>query len=282
MAGFTVVAALAAAAAVGVVRLTLVDLLVLLGVSVVLPLALPRGWSWSVAASTALGALVMPTGAFAAALAVPLIVVATATLVTSARNSREQRNLCGAAQLAAAGYVVVASMALLCSRLGSAPFAIREPIVELTAVHFMYAGVGALALAAGFLEHSSGWRLTVARLSTVLVAAAPVVVATGFITHSPLPQIGGAVLLTFGVWLTATLELAAVFDRVGRVPARALQLVSAVAVWIPMVLAVAWATGQHWDVPALSIDAMVRTHGVVNALAFVVAGLVGTGSAFRG
>jgi len=41
-----------------------------------------------------------------------------------------------------------------------------------------------------------------------------------------------------------------------------------------MVLAVAWAAGQHWDVPALSIPAMERTHGVPNALAFVVGALL--------
>jgi hypothetical protein len=42
-----------------------------------------------------------------------------------------------------------------------------------------------------------------------------------------------------------------------------------------MVLAVAWALGQHWDVPALSIPDMVRTHGVANAFAFVICGLLG-------
>jgi hypothetical protein len=58
------------------------------------------------------------------------------------------------------------------------------------------------------------------------------------------------------------------------VAAGALGAVS-VAIWVPMVLAVAWASGQHWDVPALSIPDMARTHGLVNALAFVLCGLVG-------
>ena len=47
-----------------------------------------------------------------------------------------------------------------------------------------------------------------------------------------------------------------------------------VAIWIPMVLAVAWAAGQHWDIPALSIPAMERTHGLANSLAFVLGGLL--------
>ena len=46
------------------------------------------------------------------------------------------------------------------------------------------------------------------------------------------------------------------------------------AVWAPMVLAVAWAAGQHWDVPILSIPDMARTHGVANALGFIGAGLL--------
>ncbi|MEA2684939.1 MAG: hypothetical protein QOE93_134, partial [Actinomycetota bacterium] len=33
--------------------------------------------------------------------------------------------------------------------------------------------------------------------------------------------------------------------------------------------------GEHWDVPFLSIPDMARTHGVANAVGFVVAGLVG-------
>ncbi|MEZ5180089.1 MAG: YndJ family transporter [Acidimicrobiales bacterium] len=44
--------------------------------------------------------------------------------------------------------------------------------------------------------------------------------------------------------------------------------------WAPMVLAVAWAAAQHFDVPALSIPDMVRTHGAGNAIGFVGAGLL--------
>ncbi len=41
-----------------------------------------------------------------------------------------------------------------------------------------------------------------------------------------------------------------------------------------MGLAVAWAVGTHWDVPHLSVPAMVRLHGLVNAVGFVGAGLI--------
>jgi hypothetical protein len=66
---------------------------------------------------------------------------------------------------------------------------------------------------------------------------------------------------------------------------RLLLAVSGLAVWAPMALAVAWAAGQHWDVPALSIPAMVRWHGLPNAVGFVVAGLlagrIGTDASLR-
>jgi hypothetical protein len=77
------------------------------------------------------------------------------------------------------------------------------------------------------------------------------------------------------VWTTATLQLRrAVVGRRDRGPA-VLLAVSGLAVWLPMVLAVAWACGQHWRVPALSVPDMARTHGLANALAFTLCGLVG-------
>jgi hypothetical protein len=44
-----------------------------------------------------------------------------------------------------------------------------------------------------------------------------------------------------------------------------------------MVLAVMWAAGQYCPIPALSIDAMARTHAPLNALGFVGCGLLGCG-----
>jgi hypothetical protein len=110
----------------------------------------------------------------------------------------------------------------------------------------------------------------------VLTAAAPPVVAAGFVTGAAAPQVGGAVLMALGVGATAAAELIeAVAAAAGREPGRALLLaVSGLAVWAPMALAVAWAAGQHWAVPALSVPDMARTHGLANALAFTVCGLV--------
>jgi hypothetical protein len=61
------------------------------------------------------------------------------------------------------------------------------------------------------------------------------------------------------------------FNDVGR----ALLVVSSVAPLVPMVLAVQWALAQHVSMPALSINAMASTHGLLNAVGFVMIGLAG-------
>jgi len=274
VAGGALVAGVTVVTALGHAPLTPVDLLVLLGVAVVLPLAFPRGWSWFVATSAALVALLLPVGILACSFAAPWIVVAITTAVSRVQLSRLLPDLPHVARTAAAGYALVGSAAFTASRLGVGLFGTQEPIVELTAVHFTFAGCGALVLATRFIGRGPRRSSATARVATVLIATAPAFVAAGFVSHHALPQVGGAVVLTVGVWLTATLELVAARDRSRPAPDRLLLVVSGLAVWGPMVLAVSWAAGQHWDVPALSIDLMVRTHGVANALAFVVCGLV--------
>jgi hypothetical protein len=174
----------------------------------------------------------------------------------------------------AAGYTVVAASWFELSRLGVSPLGIDEPIVQLTAVHFTFVGVAALLLALAAYERAPsrrGRRLGVVALS--LTAGAPVIIALGFVTHGSWAQIGGAALMSIGVFCTAGLELAAV-ARPGTTDVRVLLGVSGLSVWFPMVLAVLWAAAQHIGVWAPGIDAMVRTHGALNAIGFVAAGLI--------
>ncbi len=82
--------------------------------------------------------------------------------------------------------------------------------------------------------------------------------------------------MTLGVLNTAALHLrAAAMAGTGSPTSRLLLAVSGLPAWVPMALAVAWAAGQQWDIPVLSIEDMARTHGVGNAVGFTVAGLVG-------
>lgn len=241
----------------------MINTLLLLGIAVVLPMAVGGRWRWWLGVAALGGAsLALPRGWGAAALTLPWAALAGARAIETARP---RPNL----QALPAAYALVAAGALFISRLGGHPLDLREPIIELTAVHYTYAGAAAMSLA---LAAGPGRRADAAR---ILTAAAPLVVATGFVTHAALPQVGGAVLMALGVFLTATLHLRAAAQRRTPSAGRVLLAVSGLAIWIPMALAVAWAAGQHWNIPALSIPAMARTHGVANALGFTVCGLLG-------
>ena len=256
----------------GWLDLSLVDTVVLVGFAVVLPLVIGALPWWWVAATAALPvAFALPRGP--AWIAVLPIVVAAAAALAAALRAAGRPGSCDlsiTAHLLALLYGNVAALALLVSRAGLELLDQHEPIVELTAVHYTVAGTGALALAARALDGRPGSRF--ARTGVVLTGAAPPVVALGFLTASALPQVGGAVLMTLGVWCTAALEL--VDARHARGVPRVLLVLSGLAIWVPMVLAVAWAAGQHWAIPILSIPDMARTHGLVNAFAFVIGGLV--------
>lgn len=269
-----------AAASAGLVSLSLVDQVVLLAVAVVLPLAVGgRAWWWAAAAGGALVGFVLPRGPAALAV-VPFVAAAAAALAARLRATGPPREWDPdrAVPVVAAAYALVAAGALAWSRYGVALFGVREPIVELTAVHYAFAGAGALVLAARARAASppGGGRRRLGGAAVVLTAGAPPVVAAGFVTGAAAPQVGGAVLMALGVGATAAAELAeAVAAAARREPGRALPLaVSGLAVWAPMALAVAWAAGQHWAVPALSVPDMARTHGLANALAFTLCGLV--------
>jgi len=254
----------------------MINALLILGVAVVLPLAVGgRWWWWAAAAGCVAASLAwLPTGWPAAVLVAPWAAAGLAVTATALRECAPV-TCRSAARVVAAGYSVVAAGALCTSRLGLRLLGIGEPIVKLTAVHYTYAGAAALILAAAALPTPAGRRPPVAYWAVGLTAGAPPIVALGFVTGSAAPQIGGAVLMTIGVWLTASLELRAVAAGREKGAARGLLAVSGVAIWIPMVLALAWAAGQHWNVPALSIPDMARTHGVANAVAFVLCGLAG-------
>ena len=250
----------------GLAGLSLIDQVVVLGIVAVLPLAIGGAtWRWVIAGLAVAVALPQDRGVGAAVLVLPLVGVAAGRTVALVRDVGPLLfwTRADAARILAGIYACVAAGALFQSRLGVRLFGIREPIVELTAVHYIYAGCGALVLA-GY---------TASRRAVVCTAAAPPIVAFGFVTGCALPQVGGAVLMAAGVWLTAGLQLGEVL-RGGQRGVRLLLGISGLAIWAPMVLAVAWAAGQHWDIPVLSIHDMARLHGLPNALAFVVAGLV--------
>jgi len=248
----------------------LVHAVVLVGVMVVLPLVFGGFRRWCLVGVAVATSFLLPVGPGAAAAASVWLALAVGTALHrwTVRDVPRQ-----AAALLAAGFGVVAAAAFLLSRAGVSLLGIGEPIVELTAVHFTYAGVGAVTLADAVATGRFG------RLALLATASAPPIVALGFLLAHPLPQVGGAVLMSAGVLLVAALQLrdatvgSTVGSTVGTGGRRVLLALSGLAPWVPMVLAVAWASSLYWDVPALSVPDMARTHGVMNVV-FVVAGLL--------
>jgi hypothetical protein len=258
---------------------TLIDLAVIAGVAGVLPAALGRRWWWWVAAAGCAGATAAEPGSAAAVvLALVWPLVAVAMVVDRSRHLGPPRfwRRADLVRLVASGYATVAATWFVLSCAGATPLGIDEPIVELTAVHFTFVGVGALVLADLALERAPTRRCRRGgRAAVGLTMTAPLVVAAGFTTGWAALQIGGAVLMSLGVFATAALELGAA-SRPGRLGARLALGVSGLAVWAPMVLAIAWATAQHVaGTPALSTADMVPAHGAVNAVAFIGMGLLG-------
>lgn len=257
----------------GVGGLTLVDAVVLLGVFVVMPVCLPEAGerAWVLSGAALVVSFALDEGIAAVLFVTPWLV--TAGFVTWRRAwawwaDRTSIDALGAA--AAAAFALVAAGSLVPSRAGISVLGLHEPIIELTAVHYSFAGVGATTLALLVIAAHRA-RLALAGLAMTIVA--PPIVAVGFVVEHPVPQVGGAVLMTAGVYCTAVCTLLAARARVGA--ARVLLVASAIAVVVPMVLAVFWAASNYWDVPALSVRMMARTHGLTNGLGFVIGGLAG-------
>lgn len=264
----------------------LVDAVVVVGVGIVAPMALGRPMEWTIAALAISIGLVVNSETVATLLVLPALVTSTSSISTLLRHWASSsdgsivgrvRSVYEVTELVAAVWGLVAVTSLMASTARLELFDIGEPIVRLTAVHYLYAGVGALTISRRLrLEQTSpSWLPTLAVLTT---AVAPPIVAAGFLFGHPLPQIGGAVVMTIGIWSAATGLLASARHTTepGMVIAR---VIAGLTPWVPMVLAVAWASAQHLaGVPALSVPDMARIHGLANGIGFVLLGLVATAS----
>lgn len=146
--------------------------------------------------------------------------------------------------------------------------------MELTAVHFHYAGFAA-ALIAGTATATAGPKARrTAGAATLLILAGSPFVAAGFALFGPL-QIAGAALLTVGLLALAWVTIRRIVPNLHDQPARWLLTASSLAVIVPMLLAVQWAVGHNYGTPALSIPDMALFHGTLNAFGFTLCGLLG-------
>jgi len=160
---------------------------------------------------------------------------------------------------------------LVLSRLGMGAFGFEEPLILLTAVHFHYAAYATLVLvgrAGRVLGESRAYRLVAGG-----AMAGPPLLAAG-ITFSPLLEIVAAGIIVLAVSGLGALTLVRIVPRIPAA-ARALLALSSVSAFAGMACALAYAIGEFTGIGIISLGQMARIHGPLNALGFVLAGLIG-------
>jgi YndJ-like protein len=299
-------------------HLTLVDLLLLFATLVIVPLGLrlvpftgPRARRVLCVAR-----IVQPFGALAAVVAFLITpgwtagAVALGWLITCAVASLaglmeliDSRSL-RPAQLvpaAAVAYLSVGAGWLVLSRAGLQPEGFSHEIVELTGVHFHYAGFAATLMAALTMGavRDRGRLSTFASGAAMLIVIGVPITAAGIATGSGLLTVAGPVLLGTGVLSIAGITGLAIAPQIslprslgavdreislprlrgragwGPLAARWLLWISAAGVVVPMLLGVDYAISRVFPIPALDLRAMALIHGDLNALVFSLAGLLG-------
>jgi hypothetical protein len=259
-----------------------VDLALAVGVLLVVPLGArlhPDIPPWGprvalVAGALAATSVALATGPVAGALSGPLFAIAVGFgLLSLVRWAQGPRAILDLAWPAAFAYLAVGAAWLGADRLDLEPAGFAPPFVQLTAVHFVYAGFASTLMAALTRRETAPAAPRSSATAVILVVGGPPLVALGFTAVDVLLTVG-AVVLTAGLYLVAGLLWLGVAPTAPPLARRLLQI-SAAAVLVPMLLAVHWAAGATFGFRSLSIPTMAMTHGVVNAVGFVGAGLAG-------
>ena len=275
-------------------NLTLVDLLLLLAPVLIVPLGLrlvpfqgPRARQLlgaarllqPIGAATAIVSFLFAPGMVAGAIALGWLISCGVTSLAGLIELIERRSLrpMQLVPAAAVAYLSVGAGWLVVSRAGIRPLGFSPEIVELTGVHFHYAGFAATLMAALAVValRDRGKLATMSSAAALLVVAGVPITAGGIATRSGLLTIVGPVLLATGVLTIAALTAVAIAPRIESAMARWLLWLSAAGVVVPMLLAVDYAISRIFPVPALDLRAMALIHGDLNALAFSLAGLLG-------
>jgi YndJ-like protein len=172
------------------------------------------------------------------------------------------------------GYLLVAGAWLVASRAGLEVLAFHEPIVLLTAVHFHFAGF-ASAVLAGLVDErfqASKWK-TLLRAALLAVVCGPAVLGVAFLL-GPQVKLVAALLIALG-----QIGLASGMARVGlaakSTSGRWLLFVASASVAAGMILAALWAVGEYPLEAFVNIRQMAEFHGLLNALGYVLCGLLG-------
>ncbi|MGH2806871.1 MAG: YndJ family transporter [Actinomycetota bacterium] len=261
----------------------LIHVLLAFGLVAVVPLALAfedrRTGVVSVKDHTVAGAVgaisfALPQGTAAAVLVLPWVALAAYAVVRKV-GERPGWNVPAVGGLVASLYMLIGASWLLLSRYGARPLGLHDAIVELTAVHFHYAGFVAPVLTLQLLEWSARRRAggAAARFSLAALVVGMPLTALGF-TVSPRYGTAGAAVLTAGLLVVAVTTLVGVVPATAR-PASIALAISSLSVVAAMGVAIVYSLGQWSSIPAPSIEVMAWTHGLLNAVGFSFFGVAG-------
>ncbi|WP_149179140.1 YndJ family protein [Streptomyces sp. TRM49041] len=260
----------------------LVDLIVMLGMLVVVPMGLrlmdvPEaaavGRLWPLFAVPGAVSLWLPRGALATALAACYALGAVLLALAAPRRLAGTRSLAPAevALLTALVSPSVAATALVAERWGYRLFGFDLEILDLTVPHFHFAGFAA-ALVAGLVRRVTADR-RLGDFAALSVPLGTLLVLLGYFVDD-WAELAGAVVLTGGMWAVALLTWQDVRPRtLDRFTGRLLALSAAVLV-ATMLLALSWALGEATGLPRPSLAWMAATHGLANALGFALCSLL--------
>lgn len=296
-------AATAIAARVGVARIGAIELIFLFAPLVIVPLGMELGRVMTAAsaasdncgigvatrlaqpfgAAFAVAALLLPPGRVAGLLACGWLAVCLLAggsgvidAVTSWSDARggARATWFTLALLFARMDLIVGGAWLVASRMGMRPLGIQEPIGLLTAVHFHFAGFATAMIAAAMLRFEKGQRRERwLQWIVPFVIGMPYVVAAGFVVSAALKMVAAAI---FSASVAALAVLLRSFGkRTRQLETRVLLQVAAGAVFAGMVLSSVYAVLNFRGSDVLTIPQMARTHGILNAVGFCMAALLG-------
>jgi hypothetical protein len=163
---------------------------------------------------------------------------------------------------------------LVISRSGLRPLGFQEPIILLTAVHFHYSGFATALIASATLHEFERKRMSLPGLPQLvwLIVLLPFVVAAGFV-FSPLLRMVSTIALSTCVtalamilwWLAKQMESTA-----ARIYMRCATSAATVAFSLAGLYALGEYSGKEW----INVPGMANSHGVLNALGFVLLSLL--------
>ncbi|CAL9593751.1 YndJ family protein [Streptomyces sp. enrichment culture] len=260
----------------------LVDLVVMLGMLVIVPMGLrladvPEAAAavrlWPLFAVPGAVSLWLPRGALATALACCYAAGTLLLALSAPRRLAANRSLAPAEVALATALVspAVAATALVAERWGYPLFGFTLEILDLTVPHFHFAGFAA-ALVAGLVHGAAPGRRSAA-FAALSVPLGTLLVLLGYFIDD-WAELAGAVVLTAGMWAVGLLTWREVRAGTGDRLTRALLAVSAAVLVATMLLALSWAVGEATGLPHPSLAWMAATHGVANALGFALCSLL--------